>query len=187
MLGVTVVGDLVVLVLFSLSEAFAVAQCEGGGFNGGDFCITILSLVAAVGIGRVIGNLVVFMLWCPRLHAEYTVLPLGFIIFVFTEWFTIYSLHAFGVSINFDALLIVIVAGYVVTNHSKNRIRLLQILAKAGPIIFIPFFTKIGVELNLSVLLLSLGFAVMVAIIRATAIFTSIWAAGCVRAYMHET
>ena len=48
-----------------------------------------------------------------------------------------------GVGLNFDALLICITAGYIVTNKSHNRIAFLKMLGGAGSYIFIPFFSQL--------------------------------------------
>ena len=141
MLGVTVVGDVVVLVLFTLSTSIALAQCSGAGFEGGAFLITLLTLVAAVGLGYLLGGLLIFLLWVP--YARGLILPLGFFIFLFSDWWAVYSLDHYGVSINFDSLLICITAGYVATNQSRNRTAFLKLLGASASFVFIPFFTKV--------------------------------------------
>ena len=180
MLGVTVFGDLIVLVLFTISASIAMTLCAGTGFEGGEFIITILTLVAALGIGYALGGVLIFLLWVPRIPAYYTILPLGFIIFLFCDWFAIYSFDTYGFSLNFDALLICITSGYVVTNQSKNRIAFIHMLGTAGPIIFIPFFTKVGVELNLVVLAKTMPFAVIVFTVRAACVCAGCYCGGTV-------
>ena len=176
MLGVTVVGDVVVLILFTLSASIALAQCSGNGFEGGAFLITIVTLIVAVGLGYLLGGLLIFLLWAP--YARYTIIPLGFIIFVTSDWFAVFSLEEYGVSINFDSLLICITAGYVATNKSRNRTAFLKLLGGAASYVFIPFFTKVGVELNLKVLLASLPFAALVFLMRAFCIFLGSFTGG---------
>lgn len=177
-LGITVIGDVVVLILFSLSTSVALAQCSGDGFDVLDLLITVVCLIAALGLGFLVGHALVFLLAFKRIPSEYTVFPLGFFIFLITDWFTLWSLEHWGVSLHFDALLVCIVAGYVVTNQSSNRKAFLTLLNKAGPIIFIPFFTKIGTEINLSVLLLSIGFGALLFVFRGLTIFTASAAGG---------
>lgn len=121
MLGVTVVGDVVVLLLFTLSSSLALAVCSGDGFKGAVFLITILSLGVGVGIGYAFGYLCIFLLWFQRAPwLKYTILPLGLFIFILCDWFELYSNRVFGVAINFDALLICITAGYVVSRGANN-------------------------------------------------------------------
>ena len=71
--------------------------------------------------------------------------------------------------VNLDALLICIAAGYVVANQSRNRRKFLRFFNRAGPIIFIPFFTLTGAGLKLSVLAAALPFAFITAFARAAA------------------
>lgn len=103
MLGVTVVGDVVVLILFTLSNSFALALCGGGGFDGGAFLITLLTLCCAVGLGYGLGFILIFLLWIPPVKitstisipipARFTIIPLGFLIFVVCDWVVIYTEH----------------------------------------------------------------------------------------------
>jgi NhaP-type Na+/H+ or K+/H+ antiporter len=108
MLGVTVVGDVVVLILFTLSNSFALALCGGGGFDGGAFFITILTLGCAVGLGYALGFFLIFLLWIPPVKitstlsipipAKFTIIPLGFLIFVTCDWIVMWTEHHWGVS-----------------------------------------------------------------------------------------
>jgi Kef-type K+ transport system membrane component KefB len=91
MLGVTVVGDVVVLILFTISTSFALAMCSGGGLDGGALVITLLTLVVAVGVGYGLGFVLIFLLWVPRVPARLTILPLGFLIFCLCDWLVIWT------------------------------------------------------------------------------------------------
>lgn len=178
MLGVTVFGDVIVLILFTLSASIAMTMCAGTGFEGGEFIITLLTLVAAVAIGYSLGGLLIFLLWVPKVPAYLTIIPLGFIIFVFCDWFARYSLEEYGFSLNFDALLVCITAAFVATNQSQNRIAFLQMLSTAGPKIFLFFFTKVGIELNLVVLAKTLPFAIIVFSARAICVGLGVFGGG---------
>lgn len=179
MLGVTVVGDVVVLLLFTLSSSLALAVCSGDGFQGAEFLLTILSLVLAIGFGYLVGYFFILLLWLPRAPwAKHFILPCGLFIFILCDWFELYSSSTWGVAINFDALLICITAGYVVTNQSHNRMTFMLMLGRFAPYVFIPFFTKVGVELNLTVLYRSIGFAIIVFFVRAACMFAGGWTGG---------
>ena len=142
MLGVTVVGDVVVLILFAISSSLALAVCDGD-FEGLQFLATLLCLVAAIVIGYGIGYLFILLLWIPRAPwAKYLIMPFGLLIFMVCDWFNLYSSSNYNVAINFDALLICITAGYIVTNRSENRITFMTMLGKFSPYVFIPFFSR---------------------------------------------
>jgi hypothetical protein len=49
MLGLTVVADVVVLLLYALTGSIALSSCSGNGFDAADLGITLGSLVLAIG------------------------------------------------------------------------------------------------------------------------------------------
>ena len=119
-LGVTVVGDVVVLILFALSNSFALALCNGGSFSVGGLFVTLFTLCCAVGLGWGLGFVLIFLLWVPRVPARFTILPLGFLIFLICDWVVEWTNEHWGVALNFDALLICITAGYVVSKRETE-------------------------------------------------------------------
>jgi hypothetical protein len=168
-LGITVLTDIVVLLLYSLCAAVANANCaaDANGFHVLDLLITVLCLLAAGVFGYTFGKIIIFLLWIPRVHGEWAVLPLGYAVFKVSHWFTEWSTEEWGHGVNFDPLLICIFAGYVVANQSRNRRKFLRFMGSCGPIIFIPFFTLTGAGLNLLTMRDGAGFAVIVFVVRA--------------------
>ena len=169
MLGVTVLIDVVVLLLASIATSIANSECDpaSSGFSVIDLVLTIATVISAVFIGWVVGKIIIFLIWLPRVPGEWVVPWLGFGVFQFSTWFLEYTTDVWGHGVNLDALLICIAAGYVVANQSRNRRKFLRFFNKAGPIIFIPFFTLTGAGLKLNVLAQSVGFAVITALARA--------------------
>jgi hypothetical protein len=91
-----------------------------------------LTLCSAVGLGYALGFFLIFLLWIPRIPAKFTIIPLGFLIFVLCDWIVLWTEHHWGFGLNFDALLICITAGYVVTNKSHNRVPFVKMLGGMG-------------------------------------------------------
>lgn len=104
-IGVTVVSDVVVIIIFTVCASIALARCSGSGFRGAEFLITMLSLACAVLLGYALGFGLIFLLWVRRVPAKYTILPIGLLVFLVCDWFTLYSLNHWGISVNLDALL----------------------------------------------------------------------------------
>ena len=177
MLGVTVLIDVVVLLLASIATSIANSECDpaSSGFSVIDLILTIATVISAVFIGWVVGKIIIFLIWLPRVPGEWVVPWLGFGVFQFSTWFLEYTTDVWGHGVNLDALLICIAAGYVVANQSRNRRKFLRFFNKAGPIIFIPFFTLTGAGLKLDVLGQSVVFAVITALARAVS-----FAAACI-------
>jgi len=65
-----------------------------------------------------------------------------------------------------------------VTNKSRNRIPFLKMLGEGGPLIFMPFFTLVGVQLNLPILVQSIAFGVLVFIVRALCVMGGSYVGG---------
>eukprot|EP00741_Cyanophora_paradoxa_P001322 tig00000478_g1278.t1 len=172
LLGVTVVCDVVVLILFAVSIEVGRTSCyPGKSFNIIALCVLVLELALAVGIGYCVGKLLIFYLWIPRVPAEFLILPTGFILFLISNAITNYTEEHFSYEINLEPLLICIVGGYIATNQSLNRNKFLMLISKSGPYIFIPFFTLTGAALDLGVMFKSIAFACILFAVRMICIF----------------
>jgi len=170
MLGIIVVCDVVVLVLFALSTGIARAQ-EGGSFSP----ITLISLfgeiLLSIGLGYLTGKLIVFVLWIPKFPGEMLILPIGYLWFLAEQQFAHLSERLIQHDITLEPLLICIAAGYVATNQSKHRMKFLKMIQITAPYVFIPFFTLSGLNLKLGVMAKGLGFSVAVFALRAVCVF----------------
>ena len=171
MLGVTVLIDVVVLLLSSIATSITNSECDplSDGFRFVDLVLTLATVCLAVFVGWVFGKVIIFLIWLPRVKGEWAVPPLGFAVFQFSTWFLEWTTAVWGHGVNLDALLICIAAGYVVANQSRNRRKFLRFFNRAGPIIFIPFFTLTGAGLKVNVIFQALPFAIITALTRATA------------------
>jgi len=180
MLGVTVLTDVIVLLLYSIAASVANAECDpsSSGFAITDLLLTIFCIGMAGGLGWLLGKLIIFLIWLPRIPGSWLVPPLGFGVFQFSEWVLEETTDRYGHGVNFDPLLICITAGYIVANHSRNRRKFLRFLARVGPVIFIPFFTLTGAALKLGVLFASLGFAAITFIVRVVCFAIGSYVAG---------
>ncbi len=129
MLGLTVVADVVVLILYAITASFGLSSCHGSGFDAISFFLTFAALFVAIGtscfvmypslftdtnafcirrvcctgLGYLFGKLLLFFLWLPKIPGEWTVLPSAFLVFISCDWFALYSLR-WGYSIDIDAL-----------------------------------------------------------------------------------
>ena len=178
-LGMTVLGDLYVLVLFSITTSIARTTCDNERFSIFTVLVTLGIMLLSVVIGWFIGRLLMFLMYFKSYVQRYLILPLGLGIFVFSHWLAIYTSRKFKhFAITLESLLICIVAGYVCTNNSGHRNRFILVLSKLGPYVFLPFFTLTGASLKLKVLAQSFGFASIIALVRAFCIFLGSSAGG---------
>ena len=101
------------------------------------------------------------------------ILPAGFAVFVGASAFAVAATNAIDhkYELEIESLLVCIVGGFVTVNFSKYHHRFCEVLNASGPYIFIPFFTLVGSSLNLKIFIQSIGFAVILFILRALCIF----------------
>ena len=171
-LGMTVLGDVYVLILFSLTTSIARTTCDNERFSIFTILVTLAIMLASIIIGWFVGRFLMLLMYFKGYVQRYLILPLGLGIFVFSHWLAIYTSRKFKhFAITLESLLICIVAGYVCTNNSGHRHRFMLVLGKLGPYVFLPFFTLTGASLQLNVLAQSFGFAAVVAVVRAICVF----------------
>ena len=172
-LGVTVFCDVFVLLSFALATTVAESSCrpEHEGFSMVALGIMMGTILLSCAIGLAVGRILIMLMVFKRIPARYLILPLGSIIFMASQALTDYSHDSLPYVINLEPLLICITAGFVCSNLSSHRSRFLGVLSLCGPYVFLPFFVLTGATLDLNVLLGSLGFALLLAVLRAACIF----------------
>jgi Kef-type K+ transport system membrane component KefB len=172
-LGVTVLSDIVVLIVFAIASTSATAACKHESFDIITFLFQLLMLVAAGAVGWVFGRIIILLLWFKRFPAvRYLIIPLGYLVFVALNALTAWSHHNTApYLISIEPLVVSIVAGFVASNASANRHRLLSTLANAGGLVFLPFFTYAGAGISIKLLMASLALALIFFVIRGSAVF----------------
>lgn len=172
-LGVTVIIDVLVIVLFAI--CFSLAKAFINNEEIGIFFIIILlfELLLSFGIGIIAGYLLKF-LFSLSLNSKIKsilIIVTGYSIYLFASLIDYSSSHFFTHSIIVEPLLIAIIAGFVVTNYSRHRIEFSELLNKVSPVIYIIFFTLIGASLSIDTLLSVLGIAITFFFLRMTTMF----------------
>lgn len=176
-LGVTVVSDVVLLVLFSLTATFTRAQCGSDGIALSSLLGLLLALFLCLLLGYLLGHLLVLFLWIPKLSSPQRgmlILPAGFLTFIASHWFKNFSKDVFGFQVAVEPLLLCMVASCMAGNESSNRRKFANILHKSSPYIFLPFFTLTGASIDIidlgngALLLLVLVFCRFIAVVGST-------------------
>jgi predicted permease len=108
------------------------------------------------------------------------ILPAGFGVFIGASYFAVGVTKSldYKYELEIESLLICIVAGFFVVNFSDYHHRFCHVLEESGPYIFIPFFTLVGASLNLQIFVQSIGFAVILFILRGVCIFLGTFLSG---------
>jgi hypothetical protein len=115
--------------------------------------------------GYLLGYVLKFVLIFKRL--KHLLLPIGFFTVLTCQYILHLTLAKAKYSIDIDALLVCIMAGFVAGNDLSIRDLFVEYLTSMSMYVFIPFFTVVGLNINLPVLISTIGFAVLASIVRA--------------------
>lgn len=153
-IGVTVVKDVLVIILFACCFAIAKAFTNGVDLNYNFLIVLVLELIASFGLGYLLAKILEGFLVFGRYNWVKTglILITGYSVFVFAHFFQIYSKVHWGVEIYLEPLLICIIGSFILTNFSNHRLEFLKIIQEAGTPVYVLFFTLTGATLSLDVL-----------------------------------
>ena len=179
-LGVTIIMDVVVIVLFAANSSVADALFSGLDFKFG----FILLLVLELGISFILGYLVfqllrvVLRLGLQKSIKAIFILTTGYLVFLLTLKIRRFTNDALGFEILLEPLLICMIAGFLVSNNSRFQKEFSKILFDIGPPIYIAFFTLTGASLSLDILVLTWPIALALFFTRGIAIFAGSFMGG---------
>ncbi|EKX50972.1 hypothetical protein GUITHDRAFT_66393 [Guillardia theta CCMP2712] len=180
MLGITVLSDVFVLISVSITTSLGTSSCKGMPFQGASLGIVIAMIVVSILIGIIIGYLFMGLMMFSRFEMNALIFPLGFLVFLGSSIFTteISELVPEEKKMHLEPLLMCIVGGFICVNFSSFHHRFCHALQVAAPYIFVPFFTLVGASLDLKTFVASIGFALVVSIVRAMCIFAATSSSG---------
>lgn len=153
-IGVTVIKDVLVIILFAICFSLSATLINGAAFNLAELGILFLELLVSFGLGYVLGKILSMMLELsvpPWLKALLVVM-IGWGVYLFSHWVRHESPGWLGHEVYLEPLLICILGSFVVTNYSRFRIQWEELLHKNGPMIYVAFFTLTGASMSLDVL-----------------------------------
>ncbi len=179
-LGVTVLSDVLVIVLFAISADIAGAVLTGVSVNLGLLLLLAVEIALSVGLGYLLSRLLLVVLnqhWQLWVKTA-VILILGFAVFVLSTWVRDYTHANFPIEILLEPLLICMVASFVVNNYSECRLEFSEILHDVGPFVYVAFFTLVGTGLKLDILAQVWPIALALAVIRVVVILIGSFAGG---------
>lgn len=179
-LGVTVAMDVVVIALFSVNSAVADALLHGMGFGGGTLMLLIGELTAAgllgIGFGFVVCGIMLTRL--PDWAKDAVVLGLGYGVYSLSFFVRHYTDAHLPFEVLIEPLLVCMIAGFFVTNFSRYGNEFAALLERAGPLIYVLFFTLAGSSLRLDILQDVWIIAVILSLVRLAGIYIGSLAGG---------
>ncbi len=174
-LGVTVIKDIFVIILFAGTFAVAEVLISGNEFNFSEMLVVFAGLFFSILTGIVYGKFLELNFKISK--NEYLdiiiILLLGWSMFLFSNFVTEITGVFLPVPVHLEALLIGIVASFYVTNYSAYRINLEKLTKRFGHYVYAAFFTLIGATLSIDVLLKYWLVALLLSGIRIFAVFVA--------------
>jgi len=172
-MGVTVVKDVLVIILFAICFAIAKALINDESTGVLFFVLLIIELITSFALGYFLGKIlqIPFLTKFDTQLKGIAVILIGYSVYLFTGFIKIKSLELFNHEFILEPLLICIIGSFVLTNYSKHRIEFSQTLKEISPIIYIVFFTLTGASLSVQTLISVFGIAVALFLLRLVIMF----------------
>lgn len=153
-IGVTVLKDFLVIVMFAVNMSLANVLTRDTGLDFWFLLIVILELIVSVLLGYVLSQVIIFILSRDiHKHVKTTIiLSLGYSMYLLHDFLKDYTHEAFGKEFLLEPLLVCITGSFLVTNFSRYRSEFIAIIEDIGPVIYVAFFTLTGATLSLDLL-----------------------------------
>ncbi len=181
-LGVTVIMDVAVIVLFGISSSVADALLTNLPFDFGFIGLLVLELLGSIGIGYLLYQIVQVVLTTklPQVIKQALVLILGYGVFLFSEWLRTVTHRNLSFEVLLEPLLICMIGGFLISSFSNYRDDFSRILHQVAPAIYILFFTLTGASLALDILLAAWPIALALFAVRLVGIFIGSFSGGMI-------
>ena len=181
-LGVTLVKDVLIVVLFAMSTSIAATLLTGRQFDIGFIVLVSFEVLASIGLGIAVAQVMALVL---RNHWEdWLKIPLllliGYLVFFFAGELRDWSHYNLPVELLFEPLLICMVASFWLTNRTPYRSELRHLLHRVEMPIFVVFFTLIGGSLDIGIVMALLPITIAIFAARLLALFIGGYLGGLV-------
>ncbi|MDQ1771597.1 potassium transporter TrkA [Labilibaculum sp. A4] len=153
-IGVTVVKDVLVIILFTICFAVADALISDIPFDiwlliilFGELCLSLL-------LGFLLGLLMNFVLELrlARWMKSFLLLLSGYSVYLFAHFVHEKSQIYFGFDLYIEPLLVCIIGSFVVVNFGKFRREFVNIIQMVVPFVYVVFFTLTGASISIDIL-----------------------------------
>lgn len=179
-LGVTVIMDAVVIVVFSINSSIAESLFSNIGFSFAVVGVLATEVALSIALGFAFQQ-VLLLLLSRRFQSSFKaagILLSGYCVFALTDALAFYSSQFMPVEIHLEPLLTCMIAGFLITNHGAYRDEFLHILHKIGPMVYAVFFTLTGAALQLDILAQIWTVTLVIFAVRLGAIFLGSFTSG---------
>ena len=181
-LGVTVVMDLVVIVIFSIDSSLAETLLTSESPSPTFVLLLVGEILLALALGYGVGKILELLLRIPidQRFRTLLILLLGYSIFVFSGLLREVTHDNLSFEVFVEPLLICVLASLYVTNRTVYRDEFSKLLHDAGLPIYAMFFTLTGASLSLDIFLATWPIALMLFGVRVLGIIGGSFAGGMI-------
>ena len=167
-MGVTVLKDFLVIILFTVNLAIAHTLINGDEFRLTSVLIIILELTASLALGIGLGYAIAIALSSvSRFRLKNVIIILiGYLVYVLTDLLRQSSPELIGFELILEPLLICIVGSFFVTNYTKFRAEFLRFIGDSGKPVYTAFFLLTGATMEVDVLISVWSAALIFFVIR---------------------
>lgn len=171
-ISVTVIVDFLVVVIFAITLALALNLSSGQDLGIGFLGIVLLELLLAFVFGYLLFLLLslVFKMSISTNLKAILLLVLGYGTYYLLHLLQFHSTSFLSFSLHVEALLVCIVASFVLTNYSSFRQEFQEALNILSPYIYVIFFTLTGAHLALDYFFVVWKIALVLFLIRVAAV-----------------
>lgn len=152
-IGVIVVKDFVVIILFSVVFTLSKSLILDAEFSFLFIGQVVAELVLAFGLGFIFWLLLRLFLSIKgaMLLKKLLILFAGFLAYMITSITSAHSLEYLGFELHVEPLLICIIGSFLITNYSIYRNDFIKLLKELAPYVYVVFFTLTGFRISIEV------------------------------------
>lgn len=172
-LGVTVLMDVAIIVLFAAVTSIASPLLQDTSLDLSFLGLLAIDLALAVGLGVGLGLIIQRLLGLKAFNPLIktgVILALGFGVYELAGAVRAWSSGSLGFEVYIEPLLISLIGAIYVANFTPQRNQLDSLLHDVSPLVYVAFFTITGVSLKLDLLQAVLPIALALFVIRAAGI-----------------
>ena len=150
-MGVTIVIDVLVIILFAICFSLSGTLLTGESFNFLIIPLLIGELALSFILGLALGKLLQGLLSLPMRKDLKTglLLAAGFSIYLLSHFLRYWFLENLGHDLHIEPLLVCIVGSFYVANYTRYRDEFIELLHAVGPAIYAVFFTLTGASMSI--------------------------------------
>lgn len=153
-MGVTVLKDFLVIILFTVNLSLAKTLINGDDFKFTSVLVILLELTLSLGLGIVLGRVlaVVLSITSRSRLKSFIIIGFGYLVYVFSDFIKEASPSQVGFKLVLEPLLICIVGSFYVTNYSRFRAEFLKFIQDNGKYIYTGFFLLTGASIEIDII-----------------------------------